>query len=281
MLRYSLLDARFTSPGAFHRSEVVDVLHGAGLGQPLGALASRIAFDLRNEHLHNHTVTRISFLAAWCHTSWFSKTENTLVHVRRDHRLQIRMSGTSPVMHCTDQRHWSDMESLQELRLLKATYEASVDVLRDLLQLVELRHVGHGRSLVGLPPVLLQTLDLLRHEVEEILGVRADLHGTNTCLYTNIGPRSRTSDTKLPSARLTLHFTKLCTNLKNVMKKSFLVLMLPLRHFEAFSQNLKATRLQGRTQTKLWTCWRNSDLSRSFERFLGLVHGFAVLQQMV
>ncbi len=30
-------------------------------------------------------------------------------------------------------------------------------------------------------------------------------------------------------------------------------------------QNLKATRLQGCTQTKLWTCWRNFDLSRSFE----------------
>ncbi len=28
---------------------------------------------------------------------------------------------------------------------------------------------------------------------------------------------------KVPSARLTLHFTKLCTNLKNVRKKIFLV----------------------------------------------------------
>jgi hypothetical protein len=43
-------------------------------------------------------------------------------------------------------------------------------------------------------------------------------------------------------------------------------------------QILKVTRLQWGTQTKLCTCWRNFDLSRSFERFSGLVHGFAVLQ---
>jgi hypothetical protein len=30
---------------------------------------------------------------------------------------------------------------------------------------------------------------------------------------------------------------------------------------------LKATRLQGCTQTKLWTCWRNIDLSRLSKRF--------------
>jgi hypothetical protein len=41
---------------------------------------------------------------------------------------------------------------------------------------------------------------------------------------------------------------------------------------------LKVTRLQGGAQTKLWTCWQKFDVSRSFERFLGLVHGFAVLQ---
>jgi hypothetical protein len=50
--------------------------------------------------------------------------------------------------------------------------------------------------------------------------------------------------------------------------------------FLSISQDLKVTRLQGGTQTKLWTCWRNFDPSRSLERFLGLVHGFAVLQRM-
>jgi hypothetical protein len=44
------------------------------------------------------------------------------------------------------------------------------------------------------------------------------------------------------------------------------------------SQNLKVTRLQGGPQTKHWTCWQNFDRSRSFGHFLGLVHGFAVLQ---
>jgi hypothetical protein len=44
---------------------------------------------------------------------------------------------------------------------------------------------------------------------------------------------------------------------------------------------LNVTRLQGCTQTKLWTCWQNFDLSRSFKRFFGLVLGFAVLQYMV
>ncbi len=52
--------------------------------------------------------------------------------------------------------------------------------------------------------------------------------------------------------------------------------------FLSISQNFKATRLQGFVQTKRWTfnCWQKFDLSRSFERFLGLVHGFPVLQQM-
>jgi hypothetical protein len=33
--------------------------------------------------------------------------------------------------------------------------------------------------------------------------------------------------------------------------------------FLSISQNLKVARLQGGTQTKLWTAWRNFDLSRS------------------
>ncbi len=39
--------------------------------------------------------------------------------------------------------------------------------------------------------------------------------------------------------------------------------------FLSISQNLKVTRLQGGTQTKLRTSRRNFDLSRSFERFFG------------
>jgi hypothetical protein len=35
----------------------------------------------------------------------------------------------------------------------------------------------------------------------------------------------------LPSARLTLHSTKVCMKFKNFRKKYFLVLRLPLRHF--------------------------------------------------
>jgi hypothetical protein len=36
---------------------------------------------------------------------------------------------------------------------------------------------------------------------------------------------------KVPSARLTLHSTKLCTKFKIIRKKIFLLLRLPLRHF--------------------------------------------------
>jgi hypothetical protein len=36
---------------------------------------------------------------------------------------------------------------------------------------------------------------------------------------------------EVPSAWLTLHFTKLCTNIKNERKKIVLVLRLALRHF--------------------------------------------------
>jgi hypothetical protein len=76
--------------------------------------------------------------------------------------------------------------------------------------------------------------------------------------------------TALPSARLTLHSTKLCTKFKNFGKKNyFLVLRLPLEAFLSSSQNLKVTRLQGCIKTKLWTCWRNFDLLRSFERLWG------------
>jgi hypothetical protein len=83
----------------------------------------------------------------------------------------------------------------------------------------------------------------------------------------------------LPSARLTLHFTKLCTKFKIFRKKIFFNTKVTSEAFLCISQNLKVTRLQGCLQTKLWTCWPNFDLMIwSFERFLGLVHGFDVLQ---
>ncbi len=44
---------------------------------------------------------------------------------------------------------------------------------------------------------------------------------------------------------------------------------------------MKVTRLQGGPQTKLWTCWQNFELSRSFERIVGRVHVFAVLQPRI
>jgi hypothetical protein len=86
---------------------------------------------------------------------------------------------------------------------------------------------------------------------------------------------------KIMSARLTLHSTKLCTKFKIYRKKIFFGSKVTSETFLSISQNLKFTRLHRGTQTKLWTCWRNFDISRSFARFLRLVHGFAVFQQMV
>jgi hypothetical protein len=86
---------------------------------------------------------------------------------------------------------------------------------------------------------------------------------------------------KIPSARLTLHSTKLCTNFKIFRKKIFFGTKVTFEALLSSSQNLKVTRLQGCTKTKLWTCWRNFGPSRSFERFLGVVHGLAALQSMV
>jgi hypothetical protein len=85
----------------------------------------------------------------------------------------------------------------------------------------------------------------------------------------------------LPSARLTLYSTKLCTKFKIFRKKIFFGTKVTSEAFLSISQNLKVTRLRGGKQTKLWTCGRNLDLSRSFERFSGLVQGFGVLQLMV
>jgi hypothetical protein len=83
---------------------------------------------------------------------------------------------------------------------------------------------------------------------------------------------------EVPSARLTLHSTKLCTKVKIFRKKIFFGTDVTSEAFLSVSETFKVTRLQGCTQTKLWTCWRNFDLSRSFEHFLELGNGFAVLQ---
>ncbi len=53
-------------------------------------------------------------------------------------------------------------------------------------------------------------------------------------------------------------------------KKMFFGTKVTSEAFLSISQNLKVTRLQGCKQTKPWTCWRNFDLSRSFERFFGV-----------
>jgi hypothetical protein len=55
----------------------------------------------------------------------------------------------------------------------------------------------------------------------------------------------------VPSARLTLHSTKLCTKSKIFRKKIFVGTKIPSDVFLSISQNLKLTRLQGGTQTKL------------------------------
>ncbi len=72
----------------------------------------------------------------------------------------------------------------------------------------------------------------------------------------------------LPSARLTLHSTKLCTKC-NIFRNFFFGTKVTSEEFLSNSQNFKVTRLQGCTQTKFWSCWQNFDLSRSFERFWG------------
>jgi hypothetical protein len=55
----------------------------------------------------------------------------------------------------------------------------------------------------------------------------------------------------VPSARLTLHSTKLCTKFKIFGEKLFFVTKITSEAFLSISQNLKVTRLQGCTQTKL------------------------------
>jgi hypothetical protein len=55
---------------------------------------------------------------------------------------------------------------------------------------------------------------------------------------------------KIPSARLTLHSTKLCTKFKIFRKKIFFGTKVTSEAFLSSSQNLKFTRLQGCTKTK-------------------------------
>ncbi len=109
-------------------------------------------------------------------------------------------------------------------------------------------------------------------------GLRAGLEELVWVVLQRMGGKKRVRD--MPSARLTLHSTKLCTEFKIFREIFFFGTKVTSETFLSNSQNLNVTRLPGGTQTKLWTCWQNFDLSRSFERFffLGLVHGFAVLQ---
>ncbi len=55
----------------------------------------------------------------------------------------------------------------------------------------------------------------------------------------------------VPSARFTLHSTKLCTKFKIFRKRIFFVTKITSEKILSISQNLKVTRLQGCTQTKL------------------------------
>ncbi len=84
-----------------------------------------------------------------------------------------------------------------------------------------------------------------------------------------------------PGLLCTPQNTKLCTKFKIFRKKIFFGTKVTSEAFLSSSQNLKFTRLQGCTKTKRWPRWRNFGLSRSFGRFLGVVHGLAVLQSMV
>jgi hypothetical protein len=56
---------------------------------------------------------------------------------------------------------------------------------------------------------------------------------------------------KVPSARLTLHSTKLCMKFKIFRKRIFVGTKVTSEAFLSISQNLKVTGLQGGTQTKL------------------------------
>jgi hypothetical protein len=56
---------------------------------------------------------------------------------------------------------------------------------------------------------------------------------------------------KVPSSRLTLHSTKLCTKFKILREKIFFGTKVTSEAFLSISQDMKVTRLQGGTQTKL------------------------------
>ncbi len=58
----------------------------------------------------------------------------------------------------------------------------------------------------------------------------------------------------VPSARLTLHSTKLCTKFKIFRKKIFFGTKVTSEAFLSITQNLNVLRLQGGTQTKLRIC---------------------------
>ncbi len=142
----------------------------------------------------------------------------------------------------------------------------------ELLQLV-VQHVAVDRVLRG------RVQDELHNAAAEAhVRIHLPFVGRLARLDVVWASQSKNKNFHVPSARLTLHSTKLCTKFKNFTKKILFGTKITSEAFSSISQNFKVTRPQGYTQTKLSTCWRNFDLSRSFERFSGLVHGFAVLQ---
>ncbi len=106
------------------------------------------------------------------------------------------------------------------------------------------------QSLKNIPPVDAE----LKKAAGRGSGSTTDVSNADASLAPSPDPSTRRDSLmppKVPSARLTLHSTRLCTKFKKKSgKKYFLV----LRFSEAFlsiSRNLKLTRLQGGTQTKL------------------------------
>ncbi len=72
-----------------------------------------------------------------------------------------------------------------------------------------------------------------------------------TVIFTPVSNSFMKDYQNVPSARFTLHSTKLCIKFKILRKKIFFGTKVTSEAFLSISQNLKVTRLQGGTQTKL------------------------------
>ncbi len=103
------------------------------------------------------------------------------------------------------------------------------------------------------------------------IGVRLRIQATpeNSCL---MNTAKETRSFVIISKPCYIPLARLCTsqNLAQSSKflgKNFFGTKVTSEAFLSIAQNRKVTRLLRGTQTKLWTCWRNFDLSRSFERF--------------